>query len=579
MRRAERIALAIGLITLSLGLPMAPPPAGQERPGQERATRERAAQEPERPQNLLLVTVDTFRPDHLGAYGYHRDTTPNLDAFAAEATVFPNAFAVSAWTFPSLVSTLTGVYPPTHGYDARGRTIKEEAVTLQARMRDAGYRVPAISYVSGIPGIDALQVESPPSWPERRGRRGWRLLHWLGTSQAREQQPFFAWYHYRGLHLPYRPEPPNDGRYGSIPATPSIEQVLRHSVIPAELQNFMPEDHASIIDLYDGELRDFDDFWAELMATLVENDLLDRTMIMVTADHGEELLEHGLLGHASTTTHATLYEEILRIPLMIRMPGERLRAPICQISQVDLMPTVLSLLGLSIPAGTEGRDLSEVLRGTAVCAESPIFAESILGGFQAREESARTFIWAVRTPEWKLIRRKNLDGDESHELYDLVSDPNEMNDLFGEVHPEASRLGRLLDGYFVSHGGPDYWREAVVEGPPSPGLATEVAASPRILGPASGSSLGFDDTGAILAGEWTGSPTATYVVEYDVGVDHLRTTGQIRVVGTRLEFGPAPLDIWNSLAQFNPWRFRVWPESSPEKKSDWIEFTIEAGDT
>jgi hypothetical protein len=90
--------------------------------------------------------------------------------------------------------------------------------------------------------------------------------------------------------------------------------------------------------------------------------------------------------------------------------------------------------------------------------------------------------------------------------------------------------------------------------------------------------LGFDESGATLAGEWTGSPTASYVVEYDVGVDHLRTSGQIHVVGTRLEFGPAPIDIWNSLAQFNPWRFRVWPEGASDKKSEWIEFEIEAGD-
>jgi arylsulfatase A-like enzyme len=537
--------------------------------------------------NLLLVTVDTFRPDHSGVYGYHRDTTPTLDEFAADAAVFPNAFAVSAWTFPGVVSILTGVYPPTHGYDARGRTINEEAVPLQAHMRDAGYRVPAISYVSGIPGIAALQVESSPEWPPRelRGRRGWRILYWLGTDEAREEQPFFAWYHYRAVHLPYKPLAPNDTLYGDAPVTPGIQQVLDHSVIPAELQNFMPEERSSIIDLYDGELRDFDDFWANLIATLEDNGLLDRTLIVVTADHGEELFEHGLLGHASTTTHATLYDEVLRIPLIVRMPGENLEAPTCQVSQVDVMPTVLGLLGLSIPAGTEGRDLSRALRGEAECREGPVFAESILGGFQARGESARTFVWAVRTPEWKLIRRENLAGEQAHELYALSSDPGELNDLYSETaglqageQDAADRLGLLLDEYFSNYDGPDYWHRPVEVAPPAPRAATEVAAPPRILSPLPGSRLGFDESGATLAGEWTGSPTASYVVEYDVGVDHLRTSGQIHVVGTRLEFGPAPIDIWNSLAQFNPWRFRVWPEGASDKKSEWIEFEIEAGD-
>jgi hypothetical protein len=225
-----------------------------------------------------------------------------------------------------------------------------------------------------------------------------------------------------------------------------------------------------------------------------------------------------------------------------------------------------------------------------VCGEAPVFAESILGGFQARAESARTFLWSARTPEWKLIRRKSLDDEEAHELYDLTDDPAEKNDLYpaleaagseehevAKARDAAGRLGALLDDYLSRYGGPDYWQDPVEEGPPPRSAVTELAAPPRILSPATGSRLDFDETGAIVAGEWTGSPAATYVVEYDVGVDHLRTSGEITVVGTHLEFGPAPLDIWNSLAQFNPWRFRVWLEGVPDKKSEWIQFDIEPG--
>jgi arylsulfatase A-like enzyme len=402
------------------------------------------------------------------------------------------------------------------------------------------------------------------------------MLAWLGSSAARER-PFFLWYHYRGLHLPYNPTSPNDSLFGEVPATPGIEQVRQYVVIPADLQNFMPEDRASIVNLYDGELREFDDFWGQLIAALEQSDLLDETLIVLTADHGEELMEHGLVGHASTTTHATLYDEILRIPMIMRAPGEELRAPGCQVSQVDVMPTVLALLGLPIPVGLEGRDLSETLRGAVRCEERTVFAESILGGFQSRGETARAFVWSARTPEWKLIRRRNLDGEESHELYDLVSDPGEKVDLFGapDSSAPADLLERALDGYFMAHGGPDYWQEAVVEAPPARRGVTEAAMPPRILFPADGSRLGFDDSEATVAGEWTGSPTARYIVEYDVGVDQFRTTGQVEVVGNRLEFGPAPLDVWNSLVQFNPWRFRVWPQGAPDQKSDWISFTIE----
>jgi len=524
--------------------------------------------------NLLLVTVDTMRPDHLGIYGYQRDTTPRLDRFASGAAVFPNAFSVSAWTFPGVVSVMTGVYPARHGYDARGRRIAPDAITLQRLLGDAGYRVPALSYDSGIPGIQALQVEDPPGWmePEREG--GAKLLQWLRSPEAREG-PFFAWYHYRGLHLPYDPAPPDDTAFGEVMASPGVDQVRRFIIIPAELQAFRPEDRQAVVDLYDGELLAFDRFWGGVVDALEEAGLRDATLVVLTADHGEELLEHGLVGHASTTRYATLFDEVMRIPLLIRRPGEELSALECQVSQVDVMPTALSLMGLPVPEDVQGRDLSPALRG-APCEEGPVFAESILGGFQARGESARSFVWSVRTPEHKLVVRKDADGEESSELYDLVADPGETRNRYRDHAAAARRHEELLEEFFARHGGPDYWKRALEEAPPThPGQAPEeVALAPRVLRPADGARLEFDAEEGQIRAEWSGSPVAQYVVEYDVGTGRYETTGRIPVDGNRLEFGPVPLDLWNSMADYNPWRFRVWHRSAPDRVSAWIEVEI-----
>jgi len=523
--------------------------------------------------NVVLLTVDSMRPDHLGAYGYSRPTSPHLDAFAEGAAVFPNAIAVSSWTFPGIFSMLSGVYPARHGLDARGRVFDDSLPTLPSLFHEAGYQVPDLALLTPIPGMRALQVD--PRWQRARGEteQGGALLDWLRSSAAR-QAPFFAWYHYRGVHLPYRPQPQYETLFGRVPSSPGLDQLQEFGVIPAEMQSFSPEEQRYAVDLYDATVRYFDDLVGKLVDLLEATGLDDRTIVVITADHGEELFEHGLVGHASTTQYAHAYDEILRIPLVLKVPGESLSVPECQVSQVDVMPTVLALAGLAVPDEVTGRDLSATLRG-APCHNRPVFAESIEGGFQARDESAESFLWAVRTPEWKLIVRRHMDGDDERELYDLTNDPAEQSDLFAQEPAVAERLGSLLDDFYDTHGGADYWIKPIEEAPVPRRQASTPASAPQIIVPADDAVLRFQDSGTGISGEWTGSPTARYVIEYDVGEEHLRTTGTFTVIGTSFAYGPIPLELWETLVPFNPWRVRIWPAADPTKKSDWTTFSLD----
>jgi len=518
--------------------------------------------------NVVVVTIDSLRPRNLATYGYERSTMPSLQAWATNAVVFPHAYSTSAWTFPGVGSLLTGLYPGRHGLDGRERELRD-VPTLHGILRAAGYRVPTVAHYSGTPWFRVIDFE--PRWENpQTGKRG-DLVEWLGSAESRER-PFIAWDHWRGSHLPYDPPPPYDTAFGAGADSAAADLVRSYVVIPAAIQAFAPSDRRAVMDQYDASLRWTDDRWAEVQTALEANGLADNTIVVVTADHGEELLEHGLVGHASTTMYAQLFEEVLQIPLMIRVPGAALQPPQCRVSQVDVLPTLLALLGLPIPDDLDGRDLSAAMQGGA-CPEVPIYAETIQGGFQARDESSRTFLWAVRDGDQKLILTRSDDGDD-RQLYALNADPEELHDTALAEPASVDRLEALLITFIDRSGGADYWRGRPDAGAAPRRIATEVIAAPEILDPLDGATLEFESTEGVVAGSWSGSPAASYVIEYDVGEDANRTKGTFEIEGNRYEFGPVPAEVWHNLSQFNPWRLRLWPKAAPDKKSPWATFTI-----
>ncbi|HHT9136334.1 MAG TPA: sulfatase family protein [Candidatus Wunengus sp. YC60] len=397
--------------------------------------------------NILLFTVDACRPDHFGCYGYNRNTTPNIDKLAREGVLFTRAFSQSAWTTPGMISIFTSLYPPTHGVDAKDRTLKDDVLTLPKVLKVNGYTAPVLPRFVDIQnywhlGFDVVDKE------RFSGEEGEDLLKLL---EAYKDQRFFIWYHYHGLHLPYNPQNPYDKIFqedisGSMTAeTESIGLVKTKSVIRNGSVSFNSAEKKAVVALYDGQIRQLDDYMGLLMEKMKQWGILDNTILIITSDHGEELFEHGFIGHASTSLNAKLYDEIIHIPLIIRWSKKVEHRIVDElVQQIDVMPTILDMLGLPVPEGLHGYSLLSFIRGKPMNNLRPVFCETILGGFQSTKEMEEIKLRCVRTKEWKLIYTNTPGHDLNsegvnygkYELYNLSNDPKEERNIT-ENHPDV----------------------------------------------------------------------------------------------------------------------------------------------
>ncbi len=417
--------------------------------------------------NILLFTIDACRPDHLSCYGYTRNTTPNIDKLIKKGVLFTHAFSQSAWTTPGMISIFTSLYPPAHAVDAKGKTLKEDVLTLPEVLKRNGYAVPVLPRFIDIPnywhlGFDGVDKE------QFQGKEGEDLLKLL---EAYKDRKFFIWYHYHGLHLPYNPPDPYDEIFtkndNKSSDTESVSIVKRQSVIKHGSAIFNANDENTVIALYDGQIRQLDDYIKQLTERMKEWDIFDNTIIIITSDHGEELFEHGFLGHASTSLNAKLYDEIIRIPLIILWPKKLKHTVINNyVQQIDIMPTIIDLLGLPVPDGLQGNSLLPFMQDKSLDNVKPapahneqraVFCETILGGYQSTEEMKKIRLRCIRTERWKLIytntspgsfSKENLNNDKGKfELYDLKSDPGEQNNVV-EKHPDiVNELKRCMGGW------------------------------------------------------------------------------------------------------------------------------------
>lgn len=407
----------------------------------------------EPPPNLLLIVVDTLRADHLGAYGHGRRTSPELDAFARDAVRFERAYATAPWTQPSVASILTGLAPATHGADRLLRVLPDSAVTLAERLRDAGYATGAVvshtllgprfgfdqgfeTFVHG----DALGPGrfSTPGVTER----GTQLLE----AFAREQRPFFVMLHYFDPHYSYERHPDVGfaaaGGAGRLTGEESIETLLALDPPPA------PEEVDFVRSLYDEEVHFTDAGIGRLLRAVDRLGIDERTVVVVSADHGEEFWERGALGHAHT-----LHEELVRVPLMIRGPGLEPRVVDEPVSLLALAPTLLDLL--EVPAdGFQARSFAQRARtGTGPLPE-PIYLETEY--FEPGESPDRASRkHGVIEGNLKLVEDR-ITGERR--LYDLAADPDERDPLPDTRPALEAQLERLAERYASQR----------LEGAPSP---------------------------------------------------------------------------------------------------------------
>ena len=373
--------------------------------------------------NLLLIAVDTLRADRLGAYGYERPTSPEIDQLLKSSVVFEDAHSASSWTLPAFASLFTSLYPSTHGCWQFDNFLSPTFTTLPERLQAAGYLTAGIvSHIflgrkyglgQGFSEYDDslvqpdfknshMQISSPTITD--------RALKFLNREAGRaERRPWFLFLHYFDPHIFYQVHEGISESFG----------VERNR------------------DRYDGEIRFTDQHIGRLLDRMEELRFFQQTIVVFVADHGEEFREHGGVMHGRT-----LYTEIERIPLAIRVPGERpgrIRAPV---RGVDLLPTLLDLLEL--PRGDQpmvGHSLVELVKGASP-PDAGILMESRL------DQLPNATLEAYILGKWKLIvktpRREDQGRPVSVSLFDRKLDPAEQNNV-AEEHPEiVSRMAERL---------------------------------------------------------------------------------------------------------------------------------------
>lgn len=364
--------------------------------------------------NVVLISIDTCRADHLSCYGYKRQTTPHIDAVARDGVMFTGAMSPVPLTTPAHCSMLTGTYPPTHGVRINdGTRLAESRVTLAEIMHNAGYQTAA--FVGAFPldsklglnkGFDTYDCDfarkSDMSAPagERSAQEVSRpAMDWL---DRHGKKPFLLFLHYFDPHLPYSPPEPYATDYRN--------------------------------DLYSGEIAYVDIWIGHVLDRLRELGVYDNTLVVITGDHGESLGEHGERAHGFF-----IYQSTLHVPLVIRAPkhGKDLRVD-GNVSLVDIVPTVLDLLGLKTPAQVDGVSLASSLEsGAAPARSNPIYSESLEASTYDCGE-----LYGVVEAQWKHILA------QKQELYDLASDSNEQRNAIEQqpqvAHQLRSRLEAML---------------------------------------------------------------------------------------------------------------------------------------
>lgn len=395
---------------------------------------------PERRSDVIIYLVDTLRADHLGCYGYPRETSRRIDAFAEDSVLFEEAVAQSAWTRPAVTSILTGLDPHSHGVQERLDALSRSFDTLPEILRREGYQTAAFVSSAVITakfgfdqGFDTFRQRVKETIEPERPTSEWvneEALRWL--AQREPDRPFFLFLHTLDPHMPYRPPEPYRRRLA--PRADPRAGLLEHVVALRDGQQPSSErDREEISALYDAEIAANDAAFGRLVSELQARGLYDSLMLVFVSDHGEELLDHGGWEHG-----ATLYQELVHVPLLLKLPGgtgagRRIGE---MVRQVDVLPTVLDVLGSKIPAGIQGTSLLPLLQGSL---RRPPAAFSSLNVDGRRIESA-------------ILRDKKLIHTLAHdrrplglELYDLAADPEEQRNL-AAVDPAAVRgLSWLLE--------------------------------------------------------------------------------------------------------------------------------------
>ncbi len=478
--RSLGLALAFGIFLSILGC-QAESPTSSSSPGSE-PVRAEPLQKP-KPELIILISIDTLRADHLGLYGHHRFTSPSLDLFALEGTVFEDASSVAPWTLPAHASMLTGLYPLGHAVVDVDTKLPEGVPTIAKLLGENGWKTAAAvnsmwllkkthEVTRDFDHFLFVQDVATARLPTTAITD--RAISWIRDSKDSD---LFLFLHYYDVHSDYASLPrfeklmvsPYEGeadgttwqlnvesmpdafiedchtnfeeekcRFGSGEAAQSVDSSTRKN-------KFEADDIRHLEELYDAGIRQIDTELDRLFKSLRDHGLLDIARIIITSDHGEEFSDHGSFYH-----FATAYQEVLHVPLILRgqgiAAGRRIEAPV---SLVDIAPTILAWAGVSAPSEIDGVDLTPLL--TQAHSENP--AEALQQHLKTRlqhGEATGNSQWesklpgqvpvftSIRQGPFKLVHQSL---DEKVALYDLRTDPKEKTDI-ARQNPEMTQTLR-----------------------------------------------------------------------------------------------------------------------------------------
>ena len=406
---------------------------------------------------IIWVVVDALRPDNMSAYGYERDTTPNLTKFADEGILFTRFFANAPWTRPATATMLSGLIPSGHRMQCDWHSLPADVSTVAEQMKKAGYTtigVVANGNASSAFGLDRgfdIYEDTVKNW---KGLPNARQVFQLGMKHLKKhrgKKKVFLFLFVVDPHDPYRPKPPYDKMY-----YPEYKGEVRHKV-HWEYKNDYPEAQGKkVVALYDGLIRYTDDQLGWLFARLKKMGFWDEASIFITADHGESFGEHGLYLHGHHH-----YETHLRIPLIVRAPWikkeERGRYSSAFLQQIDLGPTFIGLAGGQPAPAMRGLNIAKVLVDrTIVPVPRYVISEYKCYGIRRSAIRTRRYKLIYQQPAVREVFNKHIKDPkllpsvsfdkEVFDLFEVLADPHETRNLWNKpgTHPVGAKLLKVL---------------------------------------------------------------------------------------------------------------------------------------
>ncbi|MFB0527120.1 MAG: sulfatase, partial [bacterium] len=383
--------------------------------------------------NIILISIDALRADHLSCYGYHRNTSPNIDQLAREGVLFKNGFSQACSTMASHSSIFLSQYPWTHEVVGSKKKIAKSSLTLAEILKNRNYITAGFvggGYVSSKYGFGQgfdFFFDKPRTWHTLKSHKD-NLFRWL--EKVRDKK-FFLFIHTYDVHSPYNPPIP----YRALYIGDYSDQRCLNELVDYELTalNLSPEEIDYVIALYDAGINYVDNEIGELVKKLRKLNIFDNSFIIITADHGERLGEEGRVGHGREASRI-----VTHVPLIMRVP-EIGQGKIIEeiVESIDITPTILDILDISLPEGMQGKSILPLIKGSG--------SGGNLVAYTSEGEEKANLSRAIRTKEWTYIMNQNgLD-----ELYNRIDDPKEQKNLIKERPRLAQRLKEELEDFIA----------------------------------------------------------------------------------------------------------------------------------